>query len=112
MNPDFNYNETTASTTWTLKHPDGHVATFKVVKNGNVIITYNQRSFGCIVEKARKYWGEYINRGFFVFNKCVDHNMKKFHNTYREMEKIDYDELQEARINPKEFYKINYALEA
>ena len=120
MNPDFNYNKTTASTTWTLKHPDGHVATFKVVKNGNVIITYNQRSFGCIVEKARKYWEEYINRGFVVSNNCINHDMKEFYKEYRkqEMEKEykiskSYDSYISKR-NKKEFYemKTRYALEA
>jgi len=133
------HNSTTDSTTWTLQHPDGHVVSFKVVKNGNVIITNDKRSFGCIVEKARKYWREYISRGFFVSNKCVNHDMDKFYD-YKRKEEQDWDyknstytvpkniedylkdymsdipnaELQEARINPKDFYKKmkNYALEA
>jgi len=87
MNPDFNYNKTTESTTWTLQHTDGHVVTFKVVKSGNVIITNEDNySFGCVVEKARKYWGEYINRGFVVLNKCINHDMEEFHKECRNRE--------------------------
>jgi len=105
VNPDFNYNKTTASTTWTLKHPDGHVVTFKVVKNGNVIITNEDKhSFGCIVEKARKYWGEYINRGFVVYNKCVDHDMKEFHSEIENVYYIPTDKISRNLISKPSYY--------
>lgn len=140
MNPDNFNNKTAESITWTLKHPDGHRVTFRVVKSSNVIITNEDNyQFACIIEKARKYWKEYVGRGFVVQNKCVNHDMKKFYDMKRKKEKdktystplpkhvddylkeymshknIHNNDLQEMRINPKKLYTDNwdnYALEA
>lgn len=112
MNPDFNYNKTTESTTWTLKHPDGRVATFKVVKNGNVIVT-DGSTFGSTVEKAREIWESCIGRGFVVRNKCINHDMNEFHKECRNLEmKKDYDISKSYDSYISKRNKLNYALEA
>jgi len=116
MNPDYYPNHKTAeSITWTLKHPDGHCVTFKLVKNSNVIITNEDNyQFACIIEKARKYWKEYVGRGFVVVNKCVDHDMKKFYDMKRKQEEMKFSAKDELKKITKDYYKkiSNYALEA
>jgi len=119
MNPDYYPNHKTAeSITWTLNHPDGHRVTFKLVKSLsvlNVIITNEDGyQFACVVEKARKYWKEYVERGFVVYNKCVDHNMKKFYDMKRKQEEMKFSAKDELKKITKDYYKkiSNYALEA
>ncbi|HIJ11654.1 TPA: hypothetical protein HA278_06360 [Candidatus Woesearchaeota archaeon] len=128
MNPDFPKHNTAESTSWTITNGSITI-TFKVVcENGSVIINGD----GMVSKKydiklARKIWNDYMKRSFRVVNKCVDHNMKKFHSVcrkygsiYRKSKAISFkdihdEELKEMRIDPYDFYKKvknNYALEA
>ena len=132
---------------WKITDSDGNTASFKVLDKGNgrtVIIT--DESGGSIVvdkDNAREHWKVYMNRGFRLTNSRVIHDMGKPHNKKSRKESIrsKYDvgekaaaaeykkvmedfknihenDLQEMRINPKDFYRnpimecTNYALEA
>ena len=112
MNPDFH--KTAETITWTLKDSEGNLVRFKV-SPGRVLIQDGDKWHGVDKEKGRRFWKEYMDKGFRVQNKCVNHNMKKFNRAKRReeeaMRKIHYADLQEMRINPKDYYK-NYALEA
>ena len=116
MNPDFH--KTAETITWTLKDSNGNVVTFKV-SPGRVLIKDGDEWRGVDKEKGRQIWKEYMDKGFRVQNKCVDHNMKKFNRAKRReeeaMRKIHYADLQEMRVNPKKLYTDNwdnYALQA
>ena len=115
MNPDFH--KTAETITWTLIDSNGNVVTFKV-SPGRVLIQDGDEWRGVDKEKGRRIWKEYMDKGFRVHNKCVDHNMKKFNRAKRreeEIRKIHYADLQEMRVNPKKLYTDNwdnYALQA
>ena len=140
MNPDNYNNKTAESITWTLKDSNGNVVTFKV-SPGTVLIQDGDEWHEVDKEKGRRVWKEYIDKGFRVQNKCINHDMKKFHDAKRKEEnkernkkvmsniadsmdeymkkihdkKIHDNDLQEMRINPKKLYTDNwdnYALEA
>ena len=114
MNPDFH--KTADYITHTMMHPDGdHTVAFHVYKD-HVEIRSSMGPSRVSLEEARKAWKELVRRGFTLSNKCVHHNMKKFNRAKRREEEamkqtMHYADLQEMRINPKDFYK-NYALEA
>ena len=115
MNPDFH--KTAETITWTLIDSNGNVVTFKV-SPGRVLIQDGDEWRGVDKEKGRRIYKEYMDKGFRVHNKCVDHNMKKFNRAKRreeEIRKIHYADLQEMRVNPKKLYTDNwdnYALQA
>ena len=131
MNPDNFNNKTAEYITYIMLHPDGdHTVAFHVWKD-HVEIISSMGPSRVSLESARKSWKELVRRGFTVSNKSVVHDMEKFHNMKREEEKnesystplpkhvddylkeyIENADLQEMRINPKEFWKKNYALEA
>ena len=137
MNPDNFNNKTAESITWTLKDSNGNVVTFKV-SPGRVLVQDGDEWRGVDKEKGRRIWKEYMDKGFRVQNKCVDHDMKKFYDakrkeessipkhvddylkqymtdSYKKMSKIHENDLQEMRINPKKLYTDNwdnYAMEA
>ena len=118
MNPDFHETHNTAETiTWTLKDSEGNLVIFKV-SPGRVLVQDGDEWHGVDKEKGRRIWKEYMDKGFRVHNKCVDHNMKKFNRAKRreeEIRKIHYADLQEMRVNPKKLYTDNwdnYALQA
>ena len=139
MNPeDFN-NIKTTHTIWTLIDSNGNTVKFKVPSSGNrVTITDNScGKYQCHRETARDKWNYYMKKGYHISNKCVDHDMDEFHEMKRneernnkvmksisdsmskyvnenKLKKIHDNDLQEMRINPKDFYKkmSNYALEA
>ena len=135
MNPDFQSYKTAESTTWTIIKGNRTIS-FKMY-NGRetIIIEDNGETNTYLIKAGRNMWNEFMRQGFRVSNECVEHDMKKFHKAYREMEEakahkskkygiynavedgyknidinIHHAELYEARINPKKFY--NYALEA
>lgn len=116
MNPDFHETYNTAETiTWTLKDSEGNLVIFKV-SPGRVLVQDGDEWRGVDKEKGRRIWKEYMDKGFRIRNKCVQHDMKKFNRAKRRAEEkmkemIHYADLQEMRINPKDYYK-NYALEA
>ena len=132
MNPDFH--KTAETITWTLKDSNGNVVTFKLAEFCTVTIQYGDEWRQVDKEHARRIWKEYMDRGFRVQNKCVHHDMKKFHAAKRKEErnqkvmksisdsmdeyvkKIIHDnDLQEMRVNPKKLYTDNwdnYALQA
>jgi len=106
--------------------------TFKV-SPGRVLIEDGDELRGVDKEKGRRIWKEYMDKGFRVQNKCVDHDMKKFYASKRKEErnqkvmksisdsmdeylkKIHDNDLQEMRVNPKKLYTDNwdnYALQA
>ena len=112
MNPDFH--KTAETITWTLKDSEGNLVRFKV-SPGRVLVQDGDEWRGVDKESGRRIWKEYMDKGFRVQNKCVHHDMKKFNRAKRREEAMKqtmhYADLQEMRINPKDFYK-NYALEA
>ena len=122
MNPDIP--NTAEYTMWTLKDSEGNVVTFKVRNRTappQVEVMDERRRIGnYLLVAARNMWNEYIRQGFVVQNKCVNHDMDKFYDYKREREsmwmkynlKYHDSDLQEMRINPKEFYRKNSALEA
>ena len=88
-------------------------------------------------DRARRRWREYMDNGYRISNKCIDHDMSEFYSKKRKEERnrkamksirasmddyvknIHDNDLKEMRINPKKFYKEfykdnwdNYALEA
>ena len=131
MNPDFH--KTAETITWTLKDSEGNRVAFKV-SPGRVLVQDGDEWRGVDKEKGRRMWKEYMDKGFRVQNKCVDHNMDKFYAAKRKEErnqkvmksisdsmdeyvkKIIHDnDLQEMRVNPKKLYTDNwdnYALQA
>ena len=116
MNPDFH--KTAETITWTLIDSNGNVVTFKV-SPGRVLIQDGDEWRGVDKEKGRRIWKEYMDKGFRVQNKCVQHDMKKFNRAKRREEEamkqtIHYADLQEMRVNPKKLYTDNwdYALQA
>tara|TARA_Y100000004_G_scaffold178184_1_gene220520 strand:- start:568 stop:978 length:411 start_codon:yes stop_codon:yes gene_type:complete len=136
VNPDYYNSE--GYIIWKIADSDGNTASFKVLDKGNVIIT-DETGGSFVVDKnnAREHWKVYMNRGFRLTNSSIIHDMKKFHNKYRELEKMEKElyilekelekkswkdihenDLQEMRIDPKDFIKkaimecTNYALEA
>ena len=130
MNPDFH--KTAETITWTLKDSAGNVVAFKV-SPGRVLIRDGDELRGVDKEKGRRIWKEYMDKGFRVQNKCVNHDMKKFYSAKRNEErnqkvmksisdsmdeylkKIHDNDLQEMRVNPKKLYTDNwdnYALQA
>ena len=130
MNPDFH--KTAETITWTLKDSAGNVVTFKV-SPGRVLVQDGDELRGVDKEKGRRIWKEYMDKGFRVQNKCVNHDMKKFYSAKRNEErnqkvmksisdsmdeylkKIHDNDLQEMRVNPKKLYTDNwdnYALQA
>ena len=115
MNPDNFNNKTAESITWTLKDSNGNVVTFKV-SPGRVLVQDGDEWRGVDKEKGRRIWKEYMDKGFRVQNKCVQHDMEKFNRAKRrEEEAIHYADLQEMRVNPKKLYTDNwdnYALQA
>ena len=119
MNPDNFNNKTAESITWSLKDSNGNVVTFKV-SPGRVLIQDGDKWHGVDKEKGRRFWKEYMDKGFRVQNKCVHHDMKKFNRAKRREEEamrqnIHYADLQEMRVNPKKLYTDNwdnYALQA
>ncbi len=114
MNPDFH--KTADHTIYTMIHPDGdHTVAFHVYKD-HVEIRSSMGPSRVSLEEARKAWKELFRRGFTLSNKSVVHDMKKFNRAKRRQEKElqavhHYSDLQEMRVNPKDYYK-NYALEA
>ena len=142
MNPD--YYDSDGFIIWKIADSDGNTASFKVLDKGNVIIT-DETGGSFVVDKnnAREHWKVYMNRGFRLTNSRVIHDMGKSYNKKSRKESIrsKYDvgekaaaaeykkvmedfknihknDLQEMRINPKDFFKkqimeyTNYALEA
>ena len=130
MNPDFH--KTAETITWTLKDSNGNVVKFKV-SPGRVLVEDGDEWRGVDKEKGRRIWKEYMDKGFRIQNKCVHHDMKKFHAAKRNEErnqkvmksisdsmdeylkKIHDNDLQEMRVNPKKLYTDNwdnYALQA
>ena len=114
MNPDFKSYDTSNSTTWRIIKGNQTVS-FKKYRD-NIVVRDNGTNKSYSIEMARKKWDEYMRKGFHIINECVDHDMNKFHDAYREIEyNIPHEaELKEARINPKKFYTDNweYALRA
>ena len=88
MNPDFPYKKTVDYIIYTLKHPDGRTATFKVLSCCVLISerTWARHSF----EDARKVWYNLVGQGYLPVNKSVVHDMKKFHKAYKDYE-YDYE---------------------
>lgn len=138
MNPEDYKNLNTTCTIWTLNDSDGNVVVFKVPEKGSVMLVDAGGGISRMdKDRARRRWREYMDNGYRISNKCIDHDMDEFYNKKRKEErnqkamksihssmdeyvkKIHDAELQEMRINPKKFYKEfykdkwgNYALEA
>ena len=131
MNPDFH--KTAETITWTLKDSEGNLVKFKLAPGCSITIEDGDELRGVDKEKGRRIWKEYMDKGFRVQNKCVDHDMKKFYASKRKEErnqkvmksisdsmdeylkKIHDNDLQEMRVNPKKLYTDNwdnYALQA
>tara|TARA_B100001059_G_C17797165_1_gene563741 strand:- start:363 stop:704 length:342 start_codon:yes stop_codon:yes gene_type:complete len=113
MNPDFH--DTVDCTVYTMIHPDGdHTVAFHVYKNQVIIKSSMDPSIVTTLEEARKTWYNLLGKGYTLSNKSVMHDMKKFNRAKRREEKAalhHISDLQEMRVNPKDYYK-NYALEA
>ena len=123
MNPDW-YNAE-ESTTWTLKDSEGNVVSFKVPKHTAVVIRETGEEVRHVdKDLGRQIWAEYVERGFKICDKFQHRPAKesvdklfKF-KTKKLKDMIHENDLQEMRINPKDFYKkaimeyTNYALEA
>tara|TARA_R110002167_G_C12440577_1_gene630789 strand:- start:54 stop:446 length:393 start_codon:yes stop_codon:yes gene_type:complete len=88
MNPDIP--NTAEYTMWTLKDSEGNVVTFKVRNRTappQVEVMDERRRIGnYLLVAARNMWNEYIRQGFVVQNKCVNHDMDKFHKSCRDVE--------------------------
>ena len=94
MNPDYyNTDNTEEFTTWTLKDSEGNIVSFKVPKYTTVVIRENGGEEVRHVDKdlARRLWKEYMDRGFRISNKCVNHDMKKFYDAKRKEEYKNYN---------------------
>ena len=102
MNPDY----TAETITWTLIDSNGNVVTFKV-SPGRVLVQDGDECRGVDKEKGRRFWKEYMDKGFRVQNKCVDHDMKKFYATKRKEESAK--EMMDAYLSS---YKEQYAKKA
>lgn len=129
MNPDFPYHKTTDYTTYTLTDGNGNTVSFKVRGNcTKVDFTDLSGKTGTYLRyAARNFWNEYVRRGFNVVNKCIHHDMKKFHKAYNDYEadEMDYTkefyEKKNKELASKKIYDTiyeyqkrttNYALEA
>ena len=119
MNPDFPYHKTTDYTTYTLTDGNGNTVSFKVRGNNKVDFTDLTGKTGTyLIHAARNFWNEYVRRGFNVVNKCLHHDMKKFHKACSEIEK-DYEKMN-LELASKAYHdtickyerEYNYALEA
>ena len=84
MNPDFH--KTAETITWTLKDSEGNRVAFKV-SPGRVLVQDGDEWRQVDKEKGRRIWKEYMDKGFRVQNKCVDHNMDKFYAAKRKEER-------------------------
>ena len=115
MNPDNFNNKTAESITWTLKDSNGNVVTFKV-SPGRVLVQDGDEWRGVDKEKGRRIWKEYMDKGFRVQNKCIDHDMKKFNRAKRREEEAAKNLLSSYKKKcAKKLYTDNwdnYALEA
>ncbi len=126
MNPDFPYHKTTDYIVYTLTDKDGNSVSFKV-RNPTVIFTdENGKTGKYLIVAARNFWVEYVRRGFNIVNKCIHHDMKKFHKAYNEFEGCDnytkdFYEKKNKELASKKMYDTiyeyqeritNYALEA
>jgi len=124
MNPDFH--KTAETITWTLKDSNGNVVTFKV-SPGRVLIKDGDEWRGVDKEKGRQIWKEYMDKGFRVQNKCVQHDMKKFYSAKRRAEEHNKKVMKSISDSMDDFVKSykkqcakkaytemwkNYALEA
>ena len=87
MNPDLHETHNTAETiTWTLKDSEGNLVIFKV-SPGRVLVQDGDEWHGVDKEKGRRIWKEYMDKGFRIRNKCVQHDMKKFYSAKRKQER-------------------------
>ena len=126
MNPDFPYHKTTDYIVYTLTDKDGNSVSFKV-RNRRVIFTdENGKTGKYMLVAARNFWVEYVRRGFNIVNKCIHHDMKKFHKAHNEFERCDnytkdfYEKKNKELASKKRYDTIyeyqkrttNYALEA
>ncbi len=126
MNPDFPYHKTTDYIVYTLTDKDGNSVSFKV-RNPTVIFTdENGKTGKYLIVAARNFWVEYVRRGFNIVNKCIHHDMKKFHKAHNEFEGCDnytkdFYEKKNKELASKKMYDTiyeyqkrttNYALEA
>ena len=136
MNPDY-YNEE-EFIIWKIADSDGNTASFKVLNKGNgrtVIIT-DESGGSIVVDKnnAREHWKVYMNRGYRPTISCRSNGRKEsirskydvgekaaaaeYKKVMEDFKNIHENDLQEMRINPKDFYRnpimecTNYALEA
>ena len=121
MNPESH--KTAETITWTLKDSEGNRVAFKLAEFSTVMIQYGDNEWRQVdKEHARRIWKEYMDRGFRVQNKCVNHDMKKFHNARRNEEvkksisaSMDKYIEKHKKIMAKKSYTDNwdnYALEA
>ena len=84
MNPDFPYKKTVDYTIYTMKHPDGRTATFKVFSD-YVLLSEGSRARHSF-EDARKIWYNLVGQGYLPMNKSIVHDMEKFHKAYNDYE--------------------------
>ena len=112
MNPDFH--KTAETITWTLKDSEGNLVIFKVAP-GRVLIQDGDEWHGVDKEKGRRFWKEYMDKGFRVQNKCINHDMEKFNRAKRREEEATKNLLSYKKKCAKKLYTDNwdnYALEA
>ena len=89
MNTDGHETYNTAETiTWTLRNENGETITFKVPSKGDKVwVSSGGTDAWHSKESARHIWYNFIGMGYSVVNKCVHHDMKKFHDAKRKKER-------------------------
>ena len=106
MNPDLHETYNTAETiTWTLKDSEGNLVIFKV-SPGRVLVQDGDEWHGVDKEKGRRIWKEYMDKGFRIQNKCVQHDMKKFYDAKRRKESLSKKYDVGAKAAEKEYKKV------
>ena len=113
MNPDFPYHKTTDYITYTLTDGNGNTVSFKVRGNCNKVdfTDLDGKTGTYLIHAARNFWNEYVRRGFNVVNKCIHHDMKKFHKASYDYEaEKDYalDAMKNLPWDKKEIKKKMY----